>query len=88
MSSVPESFEPVHYYVPTPDGKKAKLVRTFSDEQIADFLKRAVEITEKVAPADDLRAATFQSALTMVGQLTAPQSSIAVPQLVPRPNNN
>lgn len=88
MESVPESRDPLHYYIPTPDGKRAKVVRTFSDEQISDFLQRALAIVAQVAPPDDLRAATFQSALTMVGQLTAPQSPIAVPKLVPPTNSN
>ena len=88
MDKLPETREPVHYYVTGQDGKQVRVHRTWSDEQVTDMLKRALAIVLACDPPDDLRLATFGAAVNLTGQMVVPQSPITVPTLVPNPNSN
>lgn len=78
MSHVPETHEPKSYRIPTPDGKSAKIQRTFTNAQIVNILRDALDILEELDPPEDMRAATFQSALNMTGQMTHIQSALTI----------
>lgn len=74
----PETHAPRQFIVPTPDGRSATLVRTWTRRQIEDIIEEALEITEALDPASDLRDRTFGTALNLVGQMAPKDSRIAV----------
>ena len=75
---IPETHEPISYRIPQPDGRTAKLVRTWTNNQITEILQGALMIVDALAPPDDLRQAVFASALNMGGQMTPLESGLAV----------
>lgn len=78
MAHTPETTGPRSYYVPAPDGRTLQLVCTWTDQQAAEIIGRAISIVEQLDPPDDLRDRTFATALNLCGQMAPKQSGITL----------
>lgn len=55
----------------------------FTDQEIYDVTRRAIEITEEINPPEWLRTQVFANVLHMVGLRTDKATAIAVPTVQP-----
>lgn len=76
--TMPGTHEPKTMRVPLPDGTTATMVRTWTRKQVEEIIGEALDITEALDPASDLRDRAFATALNLVGQMAPRESGLRV----------